>query len=199
VLCLPPISLCGGRYPQLGFTKKIMDKVQQLLRASNLHPKQNPKPLHLKQFNPLNPHEVQQRPGVMQKFSETLQQQRAAKLRAKRGARHVADHCPYIFVPPAPPSPPCFSGEHEVFEVNTTNEIDWDELKRVGQDIEHENIIMLGSKAFSRLFFLSAPLLNILFQDTRSTFEKPPDALLVATLPDVVRSARSPQSKSPLH
>jgi hypothetical protein len=89
-----------------------------------------------------------------------------------------------------------------VFEVNTTNEIDWDELRRVGAEIEHENIIMLGSKVrtFFPSFFPAFCLsLIILFQDTRSTFEKPPDALLVATLPDVVRSARSPQSKSPLH
>jgi hypothetical protein len=42
------------RYPQLGFTKKIMDRVQQ-------------------------------RPGVMQKFTDTLQKQREAKLKAKRG------------------------------------------------------------------------------------------------------------------
>ena len=38
------------------------------------------------------------------------------------------------------------SGEHEVFEVNTTSEIDWDDLRRVGAEFEHENIIMLGSK-----------------------------------------------------
>ena len=64
---------------------------------------------------------VQQRPGVMQKFSATLQEQRDAKLRAKRGV-------------------------YEVFEVNTTNEIDWDDLRRVGAEFEHENIVMLGSK-----------------------------------------------------
>jgi hypothetical protein len=51
-------------------------------------------------------------------------------------------------------SPP---GENEVFEVNTTNEIDWDELRRVGTEFEHENIVMLGSKALSRAFF---PLLS---------------------------------------
>jgi hypothetical protein len=88
-----------------------------------------------------------------------------------------------------------------VFEVNTTNEVDWDDLRRVGAEFEHENIVMLGSKVFSRAFFhlfmSSSPPHPC--QDTRSTFEKPPDALLVATLPDVVRSARSPQSKSPLH
>lgn len=68
----------------------------------------------------------------------------------------------------------------------------------MGAEFEHENIIMLGSKVlFFPRFLLCFALLA--FQDTRSTFEKPPDALLVATLPDVVRSARSPQSKSPLH
>lgn len=64
---------------------------------------------------------VQQRPSVMQKYAATLQEQRNAKLRAKRG-------------------------EQEVYEVNTTNEIDWDDLRRVGADFEHENIVMLGSK-----------------------------------------------------
>ena len=64
---------------------------------------------------------VQQRPGVMQKYAATRAEQRDAKLRAKRG-------------------------EQEVFEVNTTNEIDWDDLRRVGADFEHENIVMLGSK-----------------------------------------------------
>jgi hypothetical protein len=124
------LSLCGDRHPQLGFTKKIMEKVQQ-------------------------------RPGVMQKFSETLQQQREAKLRAKRGLhwlcfrwrllplsswfwRHVARATPCILAP-ACSSPPR-AGELEVFEVNTTNEIDWDELRRFGAEIEHESIIMLGSK-----------------------------------------------------
>jgi hypothetical protein len=37
-----------------------------------------------------------------------------------------------------------------VFEVNTTNEVDWDELRRVGAEFEHENIVMLGSKVVSR-------------------------------------------------
>ena len=80
---------------------------------------------------------------------------------------------------------------------------------------EHENIVMLGSKVKSRDLrvvpapdasprALCCPTAATLppshpSQDTRSTFEKPPDALLVATLPDVVRSSRSPQSKSPLH
>ena len=77
-------------------------------------------------------------------------------------------------------SPP---GENEVFEVNTTNEIDWDELRRVGTEFEHENIVMLGSKALSRAFFPSSHPPSHPWQDTRSTFEKPPDALLVATLP----------------
>jgi hypothetical protein len=69
---------------------------------------------------------VLQRPGVMQKFSATLKEQRDAKLRAKRGV-------------------------YEVFEVNTTNEIDWDELRRVGAEFEHENIVMLGSKVDTTL------------------------------------------------
>ena len=33
---------------------------------------------------------VQRRPGVMEKFGETLQRQRDAKLRAKQGAAHRA-------------------------------------------------------------------------------------------------------------
>ena len=111
-----------------------------------------------------------------------------------------------------------------MFEVDTTNAVDWDDLRRVGAEFEHESIIMLGSKVFSLSFFVRPPPHSPHpCQDTRSTFEKPPDALLVATLPDVVRclattpskkmqpifcytysmtsirSARSPQSKSRLH